>query len=73
MMSNSISELLEIAKEAATLAGKEVLEIYDKGDFEAYEKDDNSPVTSADYRANEIIMEILTRLTPNIPIMSEEK
>lgn len=72
MMSKSISELLEIAKEAATKAGIEVLDIYDKGDFEAFEKDDESPVTSADYRANEIIMEMLTELTPKIPIMSEE-
>ena len=72
MMSNSINELLEIAKDAAIKAGIEVLDIYDKGDFEEYEKEDESPVTSADYRANEIIMAILTELTPNIPIMSEE-
>jgi len=72
MMSNTISELLEIAKEAAVRAGVEVLSIYDKGDFEEYEKDDESPVTSADYRANEIIMEMLEARTPNIPIMSEE-
>ncbi|MFT6703443.1 MAG: 3'(2'), 5'-bisphosphate nucleotidase [Pseudomonadales bacterium] len=71
-MTIPISELLEIAKEAAIKAGIEVLAIYDKGIFEAYEKEDESPVTSADYRANEIIMEILEELTPNIPIMSEE-
>jgi 3'(2'), 5'-bisphosphate nucleotidase len=72
MMSKSLGELLEIAKEAAIKAGVEVLQIYDKGDFEEFEKDDESPVTSADYRANEIIMEMLQELTPNIPIMSEE-
>lgn len=72
MMTLPISELLEIAKQAATKAGIEVLDIYDKGIFEEYEKDDASPVTSADYRANEIIMEELAKLTPNIPIMSEE-
>lgn len=72
MMSKSISELLEIAKNAATQAGIEVLQIYDKGDFEAFEKEDESPVTSADYRANEIIMDILSKETPKIPIMSEE-
>ena len=72
MMSKDLSELLEIAKQAATQAGIEVLAIYDKGIFEEFEKEDESPVTSADYRANEIIMEILTKLTPNIPIMSEE-
>jgi len=72
MMSNTISELLEIAKDAAMKAGIEVLNLYDKGDFEEYEKEDESPVTSADYRANEIILNILSELTPNIPIMSEE-
>jgi 3'(2'), 5'-bisphosphate nucleotidase len=72
MMTMDISELLEIAKDAAVKAGIVVLDIYDKGDFEEYEKEDESPVTSADYRANEIIMEVLNQLTPNIPIMSEE-
>ncbi|MEQ3657526.1 MAG: 3'(2'),5'-bisphosphate nucleotidase CysQ [Glaciecola sp.] len=71
-MQHSIAQLLEIAKEAACVAGKEVLEIYDKGTFEAYEKDDESPVTSADYRANDIIMNALKTQTPDIPIMSEE-
>ncbi len=65
-------DLLAIAQDAALKAGHAVLEIYDSGDFEAYQKDDDSPVTSADYRANEIILEILQRHTPNIPIMSEE-
>ena len=68
----STDELLEIAKNAACEAGRAVLEIYDSGDFESYEKDDLSPVTSADYYANEIITTRLTELTPNIPIMSEE-
>ncbi|WJG09313.1 3'(2'),5'-bisphosphate nucleotidase CysQ [Aliiglaciecola sp. LCG003] len=64
--------LLEIAKKAAIKAGEVVLSIYDSGDFTAYEKADDSPVTSADYKANEIILEILQRETPHIPIMSEE-
>jgi 3'(2'), 5'-bisphosphate nucleotidase len=72
MMSKSVDELLEIAKDVAVQAGIEVLDIYDKGTFETYEKEDESPVTSADYRANEIIIEALAKLTPNIPIMSEE-
>lgn len=71
-MHHSIAELLEIAKEAAFTAGQEVLEIYDKGIFEEYAKDDESPVTSADYRANDIIMNILQEQTPDIPVMSEE-
>jgi 3'(2'), 5'-bisphosphate nucleotidase len=71
-MHHSLAELLEIAKDAAFTAGQEVLEIYDKGTFEAYKKEDQSPVTSADYRANDIIMKVLQEHTPNIPIMSEE-
>lgn len=71
-MHHSIAELLEIAKEAACIAGQEVLDIYDKGVFEEYEKEDESPVTSADYRANDIIMKILKEQTPDIPVMSEE-
>jgi 3'(2'), 5'-bisphosphate nucleotidase len=64
--------LLTIAQDAAKLAGEAVLEIYDSGDFTEYSKDDDSPVTSADYRANEIIMALLQQHTPDIPIMSEE-
>ena len=71
-MHHSIAELLEIAKEAACTAGQEVLDIYDKGVFEEYSKDDESPVTSADYRANDIIMSVLQKQTPDIPVMSEE-
>lgn len=66
------AELLAVAKKAAITAGEAVLEIYDSGDFKSYEKDDESPVTSADYKANEIIMAILQKETPDIPIMSEE-
>lgn len=72
MSEYSHSELLELAKEAAVKAGLEVLEIYDKGQYEEFQKDDDSPVTSADYRANEVIMQMLQTHTPDIPIMSEE-
>ena len=64
--------LLNLAKRAAKEAGQVILEIYDSGDFKHYEKDDESPVTSADYKANDIITRILSEHTPDIPIMSEE-
>ena len=35
-------------------------------------KSDQSPVTQADVAANQILVESLTRLTPHIPILSEE-
>ncbi|WP_158771985.1 3'(2'),5'-bisphosphate nucleotidase CysQ [Paraglaciecola sp. L1A13] len=69
---DQIPALLEIAKTAAREAGKVVMEIYDSGDYQSYQKEDDSPVTSADYKANEIILAILQRETPHIPIMSEE-
>ncbi|GAC25402.1 3'(2'), 5'-bisphosphate nucleotidase [Paraglaciecola mesophila KMM 241] len=72
MSTDQISALLDIAKTAAKEAGKVVMEIYDSGDFKSYQKDDDSPVTSADYKANEVILAILQRETPHIPIMSEE-
>lgn len=72
MQDYSTDELLNIAKHAACEAGKAVLEIYDSGDYESYQKADESPVTSADYHANEVITKLLTEQTPDIPIMSEE-
>lgn len=72
MSADSLEELLQIAKDIAVQAGEAILTVYDKGDFDAYEKDDESPVTSADYLANDIITQHLSKLTPHIPIMSEE-
>lgn len=72
MTDYSTEVLLDIAKRAALKAGAAVLEIYDSGDYESYAKADESPVTSADYHANEIIMDMLRTETPDIPIMSEE-
>lgn len=64
--------LLDIAKKAAVEAGHKVLGVYHSGEFSHHNKDDNSPVTTADYLANEIICERLKLATPHIPIMSEE-
>jgi 3'(2'), 5'-bisphosphate nucleotidase len=72
MPTENALQLLDIAKKAAITAGKVVLEIYDSGDFTSFQKDDNSPVTTADFKANEIIMQMLQKATPDIPIMSEE-
>lgn len=72
MMTTCSNDLLEIAKQAALAAGEAIMQIYDSGEFESYAKDDESPVTSADYRANDIIMDMLQRAHPDIPIMSEE-
>jgi 3'(2'), 5'-bisphosphate nucleotidase len=72
MPTENAQQLLDIAKQAAVEAGKVVFDLYNEGDFTSYQKDDDSPVTTADYKSNEIIMGILQKQTPNIPIMSEE-
>ena len=55
----------------ALKASQEVLMIYNQ-DFDVEYKSDNSPLTKADLKANDIICSSLKKLYPNIPIMSEE-
>ena len=56
------------AIKAARLAGRAIMEIYEKP-FEVYLKDDASPVTQADLRASEIIKETLQ--PTGLPFVSE--
>ena len=63
-----MQELLNLAISAAREAGKEILKHYEK--FEIYEKEDKSPLTTADLAANEIILKILGK--SGIKICSEE-
>lgn len=51
----------------------ELLRKYSKDkSFKVYRKEDDSPVTNADYEANEIIVDALSARFPDIPIISEE-
>ncbi|WP_426358761.1 3'(2'),5'-bisphosphate nucleotidase CysQ [Pseudocolwellia sp. HL-MZ19] len=65
-------ELLLIAIESAKKAGVEVTKHYQNGDYTSEIKHDNSPVTSADIAANDVLMSELQKRTPDIPIISEE-
>lgn len=62
---------IEKLKEIAHLAGQEVLEVYGS-DFSVDEKDDQSPLTEADRRANAVILEELEKSFPGVPYVSEE-
>ncbi len=62
-----LEDIVAIAQEA----GNAIMEIY-KRDFTISYKDDASPLTEADLKANEIICTELKKLYPKIPIMSEE-
>lgn len=71
MIQNSnISEFIKIAIKAAIKAGKEILDVYYNSDFAVEFKADNSPLTIADKRANNVITEYL--ISTKIPILSEE-
>lgn len=52
-------------------AGKLILEIY-ATDFEARTKDEGSPVTEADEKAEVFILEQLRALAPDVPVVAEE-
>ncbi len=62
-----MQELVAIAREA----GKAILDIYQR-DFEVSIKDDDSPLTQADLASHRVIRDALRRLTPSVPLMSEE-
>jgi len=68
----SDEKLLNIALNSAKKAGVEVMKYYRDQSFTAELKEDESPVTSADIAANDILMDQLQTLTPDIPIISEE-
>jgi 3'(2'), 5'-bisphosphate nucleotidase len=67
-----LSKLLEPVKAAAREAGATLWQMYQSGDFQQQQKADQSPVTSADLAANRIILNCLSELTPDIPVISEE-
>ena len=67
-ISDKIPEL-DIAINAAKEAGDAILEIY-QSDYQTSTKNDDSPVTDADLKSNEVIKKILTQT--NHEILSEE-
>ncbi|MCG9698035.1 3'(2'),5'-bisphosphate nucleotidase CysQ [Shewanella sp. Isolate11] len=65
-------DYVEQAISIAVEAGVAIKDIYLKGSFKKEVKSDNTPVTSADLTAHNIITSALKTLTPDIPILSEE-
>jgi len=63
--------LVEPLVQIAHQAGEVILRIY-ATDFAVRRKPDLSPVTDADVQAERLIVQALQRLTPDIPIVSEE-
>ena len=61
-------ELIATAK----AAGDAIMQVYESEDFGVETKADNSPLTKADLASNKVILERLSKLTPDIPVLSEE-
>lgn len=62
-----IQKLIDISKQA----GEEIMKVYEN-EIDVEYKSDDSPLTKADQKSNEIIMEWLQQFFPDIPIISEE-
>jgi len=65
-----LKKLLQLALSASVTASKEILEVYNSNDFQTEAKGDQSPLTLADKKAHQAIVEILK--SSNLPILSEE-
>lgn len=65
-----IGKIEKVSKKVAKAAGKEILKIYNQ-DHDVSYKSDNSPLTKADLKSNEIIVNELKQF--NIPILTEEE
>lgn len=65
--------VIRAAVKAAVAAGKEIMEVYESADFGVEYKSDNSPLTVADKRANDVITKILSEKFPQYAVLSEEK
>jgi 3'(2'), 5'-bisphosphate nucleotidase len=66
-----LAALLAAVRPVAEAAGQAAMRFY--GVAEATAKADGSPVTAADQAAEDIILPALRRLTPDIPVVSEEE
>jgi len=66
-MNSLLNDVVSLAK----LAGNQVLNVY-RSDFTVEYKTDKSPITVADLASHDFICQGLNRLTPDLPVISEE-
>jgi 3'(2'), 5'-bisphosphate nucleotidase len=65
-------KLLAAVVEIARRAGAEILAVYRSRDLGQTAKADRSPLTIADLRSHDLILRELAKLTPGVPVLSEE-
>jgi len=66
-------KLIEALLPVIRKAGKETVRIYEEKDYTVRKKEDQSPVTEADEISECIILDALREITPEIPVVSEER
>ncbi|MEM9302276.1 MAG: 3'(2'),5'-bisphosphate nucleotidase CysQ [Pseudomonadota bacterium] len=68
---NELEQWLDPVLAIAEDAAEAILAVYDT-EFSVAEKEDRTPVTKADLAAHKVIVAGLERLTPDVPVLSEE-
>ncbi len=69
----ALSTYIPTLSDICRKAGDAIMAIYaDEDNFDIEVKGDNSPLTRADKEANDIICAALKKMTPDVPIISEE-
>ena len=72
MMNAGVLKDLEASViDVASKASEKIMQVYETA-FAVEKKDDKSPVTEADLAANEVISQGLSKLMPELPVLSEE-
>ncbi len=71
-MTSELSGLLPDVIAIAREAGELILDHYQNDTYQAFTKEDATPVTTADLAAHQLITSRLSSLTPDIPVLSEE-
>ena len=71
MNNDELKKIAENLIDTFNIAGQETIYLYEKG-LKIEVKEDKSPVSNGDLRANELITKRINELTPNIPVVSEE-
>ena len=71
MNRDELKKIAENLIDTFNIAGQESIDLYKKG-LKIEIKEDKSPVSNGDLRANELITKRINELMPNIPVVSEE-
>ena len=67
------AKVCEIFRSLALTSGEVIMDVYNSNKFEVLLKSDDSPVTIADKKADELISRGLKKYFPEIPVITEEQ